>query len=272
VSVTSLAFSPVGDLAVGQGTDVHLVAGDRTVKLAIGDEVTCVAFRDARTLAVAGKRRGLSIIALGGMPRVTRIRHECAWHMMLWSPDGKYIVGGQYEPWVTVIDVEAERELRTLDPDEFDDSGRTALAFAGDTLYSTAYNKLVRWRWADVLAGKARCRTKHGVTGHAHVMDLAQLPDGSMMALVDHEEQHTHLHRFAPTGDKVGRRIETDRAFRVAVAGDALVLAGETAWLADLAGKKLRDLDCDVGEVREIATYRDRIAIGGTGGYQLIGP
>jgi hypothetical protein len=129
--------------------------------------------------------------------------------------------------------------------------------------------------WADAVAGKARCRTKHGVTGHAHLFDLAVLPDGSLMALVDHEETETHLHRFAPTGEKLGRRIEIDHAVRLAACGDALVLAGETAWLANTDGAKLRDLETDVGEVREVrevATHGNRIAIAGSCGYQLVAP
>ena len=264
--VRHLAFSPAGDLAVASGQDVWLVAGERPVKLPIGDDVECVAFRDARTLAIAGKTRGISIvefgIELGGKPRVTRIEMECGWHTMLWSPDGKYIVGGQYEPWVSVIDVEARAELRVLDPDEFDDSGRTAMLFAGATLYTTAYNKLVRWRFADVIAGKAKCRMpKTGVTGHAHLLDLVAMPDGVLVALAEVEGHEAYLQKFAPTGEKLGKRVAVDAStWRLAALGDSIVVS-------DSEGTRILDgdlLDDTISEVRALAAHGNRLAIGGS--------
>jgi len=269
VPVRALAFSPAGDLAVASGSDVHLVAGERVVKVGLGDEVTGVAFRDARTLAVASKER-LSIIELGGKPRITRIEHACTWHTMVWSSDGKYIAGGQYEPFVDIIDVEARRELRVLDPDEFDDEGRTAVLFVNATLVTTAYNKLVRWRFADVIAGKAKCRMpKTGVTGHAHLFEIVPLADGSLMALVDSEDKST-LQRFAPTGEKMGKQQPIDRAFRLAVSGDELVLAGETTWLAALDGTTLCTLDETLPDPQALAVLGDRIAIGGERGLRVV--
>ena len=276
--VTDLVFSPAGDLAIASGPHVWLApASGGTVRLSAGnkdDGVECVAFRDARTLTIACKESGIRIVELAGKPRVTKprlttIATTCYWHTMLWSPDGKYIVG-QYEPWVSVIDVDARSELRVLDPDEFDDSGRTAMVFAGATLYTTAYNKLVRWRWADVLANKAKCRMpKTGVTGHAHLIDLVQLADGSLMALADVESHERYLQRFAPTGERMGKKIEVpSRTVRIASIGEQLVLVpyDGAPGICTLDGTIERELEVDVGDLSAIAVHGDKVAFGGATG------
>lgn len=275
--VEDLAFSPAGDLAIASGTCVWLAtAAGATARLAAGssddDIVECVAFRDARTLAIACKETGLRIVELGGKPRVTHIASECYWSSMVWSPDGKYIVGGQYEPFVTVIDVEERRELRVLDPDEFDDEGRTAVRFEGATLFTTAYNKLVRWRWADVLAGKDRCRMpKTGVSGHAHLTDLASLADGSLVAIGNVDANDYFVQRFAPTGERIGKRHALEAsAIRIVTTGEQLVVLPSDAppRLCEVDGTLQRELPCDVGDNRVLAVSPDgaTLVVGGSRG------
>jgi hypothetical protein len=279
--VEDLAFSPAGDLAIASERHVWLATASGTVRLSAGngedERVECVAFRDARTLAIACRESGLRIVELGGhKPRVTHIATECRWHTMVWSQDGKYIVGGQYEPFVSVIDLEAREELRRLDPGEFDDEGRTAVLFAGATLFTTAYNKLVRWRWADVVSNKAKCRMpKTGVSGHAHLLDLAQLADGTLVALVDAEGDERYLQRFAPTGEQLGAKIEVAAtAVRIAAAGDELLVMPYDGDLdvRALDGRPRRALACEVGDKVAIAISADgaRVAVGGSHGVSVL--
>jgi hypothetical protein len=278
--VTDIAYSPAGDLAIAAGRHVVLATSAGTARIAAsrGDEdrARCVAFRDARTLAIASTESGLRIIELGSPPRVTHIATTCHWHTMRWSLDGNYIAGGQYEPWVSIIDVAARSELRVLDPDEFDDSGRTALVFSAATLYSTAYNKLVRWRWPEVITNKAKCRApKTGVTGHVHLWDLAELADGSLAALADCEGDGGFVQRFSPTGERIGKRLAVACGTgRILAVGDRLLLMqhDEPLQLLALDGSVVKTFDYPtaLGELKAIATLAGTLAIGGTRGVATI--
>lgn len=270
--VVDLAFSPAGDLAIAGTEHVWIATPSATARLTVGhgdDEVTCVAF-DARRLAIAAKESGLRIVELGATPQITRIETPCYWHTMVWSPDGRYIVGGQYEPFLTVIDVEARAPAcDDLDPDEFDDSGRTALLWVDGILVSTAYNKLVRWRFAEAIAGKARCRDKSGVRGHAHLVDVTRVGDGSLVVLAEVEGHEAYLQRFTPTGEKLGKKLAVDAGTRrLGSLGEALVLVAEDgARIVSLDGVTLRELDASG---RALAISSTTIAIGGERGVRLV--
>ncbi len=269
--IVDLAFSRTGELAIAGKRDVWIAAANATARMTIGhshDEVTCISF-DGRRLAIAAKESGLRIVELGGKPQVTQIETKCYWHMMVWSPDGKYIVGAQYEPFLTVIDLEARAPLRELDPEEFDDSGRTALLWVDATLVSTAYNKLVRWRFADVIAGKQRCRNKTGVEGHAHFLDVTRVNDGSLFVLAEVEGHEAYLQRFTPTGEKLGKKLTvSDGTRRIGSLGDSLVLVEDDgARIVSLDGEQLRELDA-FGSALAISSTT--IAIGSERGVRLI--
>jgi hypothetical protein len=269
--VIDLAFSPTGELAVAGKEHVWIATATATARMTVGrgdDEVTCVAF-DGRRLAIASKESGLRIVELGGKPHVTQIEAKCHWHMMVWAPDGKYIIGAHYEPFLTVIDVEARALLRELDPDEFDDSGRTALLWVDGTLVSTAYNKLVRWRFADVIANKKKCRSKSGVQGHAHFCDVTRVNDGSLFVLAEVEGHEAYLQRFTPSGEKIGNKLAVDPGTRrIGSLGDSLVLVeDEGARIVSLDGEQLRELDA-FGSA--LAISPTTIAIGNERGVRLI--
>jgi hypothetical protein len=89
------------------------------------------------------------------------------------------------------------------------------------------------------------------------------------MTLVVHEDKST-LQRFSPTGERIGKQLPIESAFRLAVCGDELVLAGETTWLAAQDGTTLRVLDDTIEYPCALAVSGERVAIGGEYGLRVV--
>lgn len=118
------------------------------------------------------------------------------------------------------------------------------------------------------------CMTSRPSMLDVSVRALAFSPAGDL-AVASGSEVHlvadkTTLQRFSPTGEKIGKQLPIDRAYRLAVCGDELVLGGETTWLAALDGTTLRTLDETICDPNALAVFGDRIAIGGERGLRVV--
>jgi WD40 repeat protein len=173
--VDALASSPDGDrLAVG-------CIGGRIVLL------------DARSLEV----------------RTTLQTDSPGYGELAWSPDSRLLAAGHREPLVTVFDTASGDIARRIDPNVFDDEGRTAVAFSpdGSVLATTAYNGVFLWPSSAVSAPSERLRPvrRLAVRGHAHVIDLEFSADGETLAGLSEAEGRSALHLWRTA---TGRRLE----------------------------------------------------------------
>jgi hypothetical protein len=107
------------------------------------------------------------------------------------------------------------------------------------------------------------------VQGHAHLLDIARVSDGSLFVLAEVEGHEAYLQRFTPTGKKLGKRLAVvPETRRIGSLGDSLVLVeDEGARVVSLGGEQLRELDA-FGNA--LAISPTTIAIGNERGVQLI--
>jgi WD40 repeat protein len=128
---------------------------------------------------------------------------------LAWSPDSRLLAAGHREPLVTVFDTASGDIVRRIDPNVFDDEGRTAVAFSpdGSVLATTAYNGVFLWPSSAVLASSERLRHERrlAVRGHAHVIDLEFSADGETLAGLSEAEGRSAVHLWRTA---TGRRLE----------------------------------------------------------------
>jgi WD40 repeat protein len=229
-SVDAAAFAADGAsiAAVADGELLILPLGPGEVARALAlpaetaDKATSVAFSPAGDrVAVAFHGAGLMVvdIASGAVERLRRRERHVS---LVWSPDSRHLAAGDIEPWVTIYDVAKRKKLYVLDPDTFDDEGRTDLAFVGDALLSTALNKICLWPFPRIVDGKVRLRVdvgeignvpavkprKFGRKGFRHVVALAVAPDGAQVAALEEVEGKWTVSRLDVTsGKNVGRAL-----------------------------------------------------------------
>jgi WD40 repeat protein len=197
-------------------------------------EIGALAFSPAGDRLAVGCNGGrLLIVAADSHEVSARLRSDApGYHELTWSPDGRVVAAGQREPRVTIIDPGTGTVLRVLDPDVFDDEGRTAVTFSpdGDVLASTAYNAVLLWPGDQLTSGRASiARKKLAVRGHAHLLDLAFSSDGQSIAALAESEGRSAIHLWETGSGERLTRIPLPR------------LAIRLVWLGDLLA---------VGEVR----------------------
>lgn len=191
-------------VAVAGSEGVTLLAGDTmdTVNtFPISGTVECVAFSPDGSRICAGLKAGkVMIMDVDNGPVKTITTQAPGFGTAAWSPDGKRICLGQYEPTLTLIDTGSWKS-QTLDPDVYDDSGRTAVRFTadGEAILSTAGSQLMRWQ-------KTSARYVAEVVLHAaqagRFTDLVPGLDGAFAALEDAEPK-CYLHKWdSDTGEK----------------------------------------------------------------------
>jgi WD40 repeat protein len=186
-------------LAVAAGSDVVIVdvaTGRPRARYACPTAVNGLAFDSAaRRVAAACDDAQVVIHGIdgpGGPQTLTGDRGGFA--TVSWSPDGALLAAGHHEPWVSVFDVASAAPLAVLDPEVFDDEGRTKVRFlSDDRLLSTAFDTVAVWR-AAVRGGWERPsrRTLHG-KGDVHHVDMDLSSDGARIASIAELEGQSGL-------------------------------------------------------------------------------
>lgn len=277
--VDAVASDPAGELlAAASGRELVLVptaAGAPTRTLALpGKEPRATALAlspKGDRAAVAFRSGGVATVDLAtGDARHLR-QSEARHRSVAWSPDGRFLAAGQIEPWVTVFDVEKGKRICVLDPDVFDDEGRTAIVFAGEDLLSTALNRVFVWPFARIAAGRVKLREvgtigmvpavkprRLGRDGFRHVIDLALSPDRTRVAALETVEGECAVSRLdLATGKSVGRALALPRrASRIAWALEPAVIAvdhpeeGLALW--DLDARRPLELELEGARAAEV--------------------
>jgi WD40 repeat protein len=180
--------------------DATLVAwpdGTRT-DLPSGGPVTAIAV--AGDALLLGRGEGQVLSWHGG---AVAWRRRTEWPGVLslaWHPEG-WVAAGHREPFVGILDAATGRPLTTLDPEVFDDEGRTAVAVSpdGGLLASTAYHHVLLWPADQVTSGRAKPR-RLSLDGHRHVTDVVWLDGGARLAGLVQAEYGSELHLWAIDG------------------------------------------------------------------------
>jgi WD40 repeat protein len=189
--IVDISFSPNGTilgLCFGQ-TLLLLAAQDGQIihRLDLDYEISGIAFTpDNHQLAAACSDSRVRLFDVTSAQEVRSMYSELGgYHTVTWSPDGQLLAAGHYEPWVDVFEAGTGRQLHALDPNIFDDEGRTCVLFVNDgtLLVSTAYNSIVVWSLPkEIGKSKRASRKKLSIRGHAHIIDIAFSPDGTLIA------------------------------------------------------------------------------------------
>jgi WD40 repeat protein len=195
-------------------------------------EIGALAFSPAGDRLAIGCNGGrLLIVAADSHVVQARLRSDApGYHDLTWSPDGQVVAAGQREPRVTIVDPGTGTVLRILDPEVFDDEGRTAVRFSpdGETLASTAYNAVLLWRVDQLTSARASiARRKLAVRGHAHLLDVAFSADGRSIAALAESEGRSVIHLWETgSGERLARIPLPRLAIRLAWWGE-LFAVGE---------------------------------------------
>ena len=195
-------------------------------------EIGALAFSPTGDRLAVGCNGGrLLIVAADSHDVRARLRSDApGYHELSWSPDGRIVAAGQREPRVTIVDPGTATILRVLDPDVFDDEGRTAVTFSpdGEVLASTAYNAVWLWRVDQLASARASiARRKLAVRGHAHLLDVAFSADGRSIAALAESEGRSVIHLWETgSGEKLTRIPLPRLAIRLAWWGE-LFAVGE---------------------------------------------
>ncbi len=235
--IRAVACSPDGKLIATAGSaGVALLAAD-TMEIAhtfpTPETAECLAFSPDSNRVCVGLRGGKVIITdVSGRPVKTIATKAPGFVTVAWSPDGKHICLGQYEPILTLIDTRNWKS-QALDPGVYDDSGRTAVRFEtdGESILSTAGNQLMRWQ-------KAGARYVAEPVLHAahdgRFTELVPGPDGSFAVLED-TEPACYLHQWRPAAGETTKAVKLPDYFSKLgwAEKDRCFVAGE------LAGSKL---------------------------------
>jgi WD40 repeat protein len=225
-AITDLVFSPTGSiLAVSFGQTVLLVEIESCRilhRLDTNQPVAAITFApDGSQLAAAGDDGLIHLYdTADGRLQVTATSEQGGYYTVAWSPDGRFLAAGHYDPVVELFDPSTGQSQHTLDPDVFDDEGRTCVRFSPDSrlLVSTAYNSLFLWQLpVDELTSKTRFRRrKMGVRGYAHLIDASFAPDGRSIAALARIEDRSDLHIWeADTGKSIGHIQLPHQALRL---------------------------------------------------------
>jgi WD40 repeat protein len=236
-AIAGLAFSPDGEtLAACFGTTVLVVTVEGCAlvrRFDTAQPVNGLAFSPdgARLAAACDDAVRVFEVSSGA---TSELRAELAgFDTAAWSPDGRTIAAGYFEPLVVVFDAAAGALMQTLNPDIFDDEGRTCVLFAPDgrRLASTAYNSVILWSLPEAAdtGGRKVPRKKLSVSGHAHIIDAAFSPDGRRLAGLADTEGASALHVWeVETAKKIGRVKLPHSSTRLAwLGGGALVAVAE---------------------------------------------
>ena len=213
-AVAGLALSPDGEhLAVClDGAAVVVVISSCEVLHRLNKySIEAIAYSpDGKRLVAASRDGNVRIFdvasgaALADMPT-----GRGGYHTIAWSPDGRVVAAGHYEPQVGLFDAASGEELRLLDPEVFDDEGRTSVFFsrAGDVLASTGYNGVFLWSLQDALAEEKRVtRRRIGLRSYTHFLDASFSPDNGRLAALAETEGTSVLHFWnIKSGKKLGR-------------------------------------------------------------------
>ena len=234
-AVADLKFSPNDDL-LGVCSDrmiVILAVHDNSVvsRFKCESSISGIAFApNSRRIATACDDGHVRILDVEGGKEVVKMGSERGgYRTVAWSPDGRLVAGGHYEPWVDIFDSETGQELAALDPNVFDDEGRTCVFFApdGSLLVSTAYNSLMLWSLPTKWDKKSRVtRKKLGIRSHAHMIDAALSPDGAMIASLAETEGTSKLYFWQPKTRTSLGHIDLPHL------GHRIVWSPTTGWVA----------------------------------------
>ena len=101
---------------------------------------------------------------------------------LTWIRNTSFIAGGHYEPFVSIFDISKQKRIQLLDPNIFDDSGRTAIYFDKqiDILLSSAYNQIIGWSTAknDKMKKSIKFKSEFSL----HIVDIAFSFDKNVIA------------------------------------------------------------------------------------------
>jgi WD40 repeat protein len=284
-SIADVVFSPNGkEVALCFKTEtILLISTDDfrvTQSLTSVSQVNGISFsNDGRTLASACSEGWLCVFdALNGK-LLSKMRSELGgFSTVAWSCDKGIIAGGHYEPWITLFDLVNRKKLRNLDPDIFDDEGRTCVKFLKnkDSLITTAYNKILIWELPkDYSKPNLRIPIKKiGVRGYAHVIDLALSPDEEIIAgLVEIENVSSLYFWELETKKKVGKIKLPFYSRRISWATDGSFIAvaeinGNGLSLWDTSTYKQIKRSFEKGQENDITAVaihpNSKIIVGGT--------
>ncbi|MHA4739824.1 WD40 repeat domain-containing protein [Dyadobacter sp. MSC1_007] len=198
--ITDIACSPDGRFAAATDDDgVYLLDAKsmeiiRTVKTK--EPAECVAFSpDSQSVCVGMHGGNVLIIQTKNAEERLIKTKATGFSAAAWSPDGKLICLGQYEPALTLIVTDTWKSI-VLDPDIYDDSGRTKVLFSenSEDIMSTAGNQICIWQKprgsryvSDVLL-----TADHG----GRFTDMLLGPDRALFA-IEESEQESYLHKLA---------------------------------------------------------------------------
>lgn len=266
--VAALAISPGGHhLAVGCGASVVVTKlpdcrPDQSFDAI--NPVRDVAFSpDGNWLAVACDEvvRVFQVSAGAAGAAWEWVSNGDGFHTVAWSPDGSLVAAGHYEPMVSLFNASRGELAASLDPNVFDDEGRTRVCFSPDgaVLASTAYNGVVFW---NQLAAGVAARKFHKkivrVRGHAHMIDAGYMSDGTLLATLAENEGSCTLHVWdVDSYRKVSSVSLQNYSIRLApVPGSKFIAVAET----DGNGLSLWDA---------ISGERARMEFGGVAGFDV---
>lgn len=210
----------------------------------------CVAFAPDSRSVCAGLHGGNVLITKINEDEERIVKTKAAgFSTVAWSPDDELICLGQYEPALTLITT-GNWKSTVLDPDIYDDSGRTKVLFNenSESIMSTAGNQICIWRKATGAryASDILLTADHG----GRFTDLLLGPDRTLFA-IEESEQECHLHRLASRpGEKPTSVKLPDYFSRLAWVEKNKCLA-----VAEYPGKKLiYRKPGDLGQVRHEPT------------------
>jgi WD40 repeat protein len=186
-AATDLQLSPDGRLlgvAWSAGLRVYRTDGGAETAIEADAPVAAVAFSPDGSQVALGCEDG-SVRVADAATGAEAVRGESEHGGLVslsWSPDGELLAAGHFEPWVAVFGAATGERMLLLDPDIFDDEGRTSTVFLDDgRLLSTALDNLVIWRLpADPRVGKRPRRRRLPAGGEVHMVDLDATGDRAM--------------------------------------------------------------------------------------------
>ena len=192
-AATDLQTSPDGrrlGVAWEGGVTVFEANGAAGATIAADAVVRALAFSpDGSRMAVGCEDGSLRITDASTGEEVVRGESEHGGLVSVsWAAGGELVAAGHFEPWVGVFAAATGERLLLLDPDVFDDEGRTSVVFLPDgRLLSTALDTLVIWILpVDPRSGRRSRRKRVAAGEEAHLIDL-DVRDGAAAGLAELE-------------------------------------------------------------------------------------